>query len=106
MGPTAVLETGRIKIVVASRAVIMVDPELYRSQGIEPRDQDVVAVKSPSLFRPGYASIQGSVLHLDMPGVCRGNLKRVPFERIQRPIYPLDDFQWSAASEKIFRFPE
>jgi len=106
MGPTAVLETGRIKIVVASRAVIMVDPELFRSQGIEPRDQDVVAVKSPSLFRPGYASIQGSVLHLDMPGVCRGNLKRVPFERIQRPIYPLDDFQWSAASEKIFRFPE
>ena len=42
-------------------------------------------MKSPSLFRPGYASIQGSVLHLDMPGVCRGNLKRVPFKEYNVP---------------------
>ncbi|HLI34892.1 MAG TPA: M81 family metallopeptidase [Terriglobia bacterium] len=96
MGPTAVLEIGRLKVVVGSQPVTMVDPELYRSQGIEPGDQTLVAVKSPTLFRPGYASMLGEVFHLDMPGVCPGNLKKAPFSKIKRPIYPLDDFAWKA----------
>lgn len=104
MGPTATLEAGKLKIVIASRAVMTVDPELYRSQGVEPADQDLVAVKSPALFRPGYASMLGRVIHLDMPGVCRGNLTKVPFEKIGRPIWPLDSFQWqpSCGNVEIF----
>ena len=47
----------------------MIDPELYRSQQIEPREQTLVAVKSPSLFRAGYASMLKRVLHL---GYARG----------------------------------
>jgi microcystin degradation protein MlrC len=101
MGPTAVLEVGRMKIVVASRPAMTVDPELYRSQKIEPKAQDMVAVKSPSLFLPSYASVMGSVLHLDMPGVCRGNLQKVPFSKIARPIYPLDDFAWDSAEKAV-----
>lgn len=102
MGLTAVLEFGRLKVVVASRPVVVIDPELYRSQGIEPQEHDVVGVKSPTLFRPGYASMLGSVLNLDMPGVCRGNLARVGFRKIGRPIWPLDDFAWDAAKQEVF----
>jgi len=102
MGPTAVLETGLLDIVVASRAVMTVDPELYRSQGIEPRDRRVVGVKSPSLFRPGYEDMLAGVLYFDMPGVCRGNLRKVPFRKIIRPIYPLDDFSWERSCEGIW----
>lgn len=102
MGPTAVIEAGLLNIVVASRAVMAIDPELYRSQGIEPREQRIVGVKSPSLFRPGYESILGGVVHLDMPGVCRGNLRKVPFRKIKRPIYPPDDFSWDATSEGVW----
>ncbi len=104
MGPTAVLEAGELKIVVGSRPVFVIDPELYRSQQIEPAEQDIVAVKSPTLFRPGYASMLGHVLHLDMPGVCRGNLTKVPFVNIGRPIYPLDDFTWEAQEESVACF--
>ena len=102
MGPTAVLELGRLKVVIGSRAVIAVDPELYRSQQIEPREQDLVAVKSPTLFRPGYAPMLGTVLHLDMPGVCRGNLRKVPFANFKRLIWPLNDFPWDASQELFF----
>ena len=90
-----------MKIVVASRPAMTVDPELYRSQKIEPKAQDMVAVKSPSLFLPGYASLMGSVLHLDMPGVCRGNLQKVPYSKIGRPIYPLNDFAWNSAGKAV-----
>jgi microcystin degradation protein MlrC len=104
MGPTAVLEAGKIQVVVGSRAVFTIDPELYRSQGIEPAAMDVVAVKSPTLFRPGYASMLKRVLHLDMPGVCRGNLRKVPFEHLDRPIYPLDEFEWKAVDHEVTCF--
>lgn len=101
MGPTAILAVGNLKIVVASRPAMTVDPELYRSQNIEPQAQDVIAVKSPTLFLPGYRSLMGSILHLDMPGVCRGNLRKVPFAKIARPMYPLDDFAWDAAERTV-----
>ena len=104
MGPTAVLQIGGIKVVTGSRPVFVIDPELYRSQGIEPQQQDIVAVKSPTLFRPGYASMLKRVLHLDMPGACRGNLPKMPFAAIQRPIWPLDEFSWNAAEQAVLCF--
>jgi microcystin degradation protein MlrC len=97
MGLTTVLEVGGLNIVVASRAVMTIDPELYRSQGIEPRDRRVVGVKSPSLFRPGFEDMLAGVLYLDMPGVCRGRLRQIPFRHINRPIHPLDDFSWEGS---------
>jgi microcystin degradation protein MlrC len=102
MGLTAVLEVGGLDVVVASRAVMTIDPELYRSQGIEPRDRRVVGVKSPSLFRPGYENMLAGVLYLDLPGVSRGRLREVPFRKINRPIYPLDDFSWESSCEGIW----
>jgi microcystin degradation protein MlrC len=102
MGLTAVLELGQLDLVIASRAIMTVDPELYRSQGIEPRERRIVGVKSPTLFRPGYEDMLGGVLHLDMPGICRGNLRKVPFGKINRPIYPLDDFSWERSCEGIW----
>ena len=94
MGETAVLKIRRLRIVAASKPVMMIDPELYRSQGVNPEDQDAVGVKSPLLFRAAYNSISNAVLHLDMPGPCRGRLERVEFNKIGRPIYPVDDFEW------------
>lgn len=101
MGTTAVLEVGGLKVVVASRSTLVIDPELYRSQQVEPAQQDIIAVKSPTLFRPGYASIMKRVIHLDMPGVSQGNLRKVPFARIGRPCWPLDEFSWEESSHPV-----
>ncbi|MGH9627042.1 MAG: M81 family metallopeptidase [Bryobacteraceae bacterium] len=98
MGPTATLEIANISVVVGSRPVFVIDPELFRSQGVEPQEQQVVGVKSPTLFRAAYREISETVLHLDMPGPCRGKLELMPYRRINRPIYPLDEFIWNAGS--------
>lgn len=102
MGPTAVLQAGLLDIVISKRAVMMIDPELYRSQGVEPREKRIVGVKSPTLFRPAYEELMIGVLHLDMPGVCRGDLRHVPFQQLARPIFPLDDFPWQSRAEGIW----
>jgi len=95
MGKTAVLAVENLRIVAATNPVMMIDPELYRSQGIEPSQQDVVGIKSALLFRPAYESVSRTVLHLDARGPCRGRLEAVGFERINRPIFPLDDLEWA-----------
>ena len=94
MGKTAVVGIKQLRIIVASKPVMMIDPELYRSQGIDPAHQDAVGIKSPLLFRPAYEPISRAVAHLDLPGPCRGRLGKVPFQNIGRPIFPLDDFEW------------
>jgi len=91
MGLTAVLVHKGIHLVVMSQPVIQWDPELYRSQGLDPATAKLVAVKSPAAFRAAYESFAEKVIVLDAPGVCSPNLKTFPWKRINRPIYPLDD---------------
>jgi microcystin degradation protein MlrC len=89
-GRTAVFDIGPIALVVMERPVIQWDPELYRSVGLEPRDAQLVIVKSPAAFRAAYEPLAAVVAVLDAPGVCSPNLRALPFMRA-RPVYPLDD---------------
>jgi microcystin degradation protein MlrC len=90
-GRTAVLQAGRVFIVVMERAVIQWDPELYRSVGLEPADAQIVIVKSPAGFRAAYAPFAAEIKVLDAPGVCTPNLLSLPYKRIPRPMYPFDE---------------
>jgi microcystin degradation protein MlrC len=101
MGPTAVLAIGKLRVVVASRSAYGIDPEMFRSHGIEPLDQDVVGLKSPTLFRAAFSGISRTILYLDMPGPCSGRFEAMPYRAINRPIYPLDDFCWAPGSGDV-----
>jgi microcystin degradation protein MlrC len=90
-GLTGVLQIGHIHLVVMERPVIQWDPELYRSVGLEPRDAQIVVVKSPAAFRAAYAPFAAEILLLDAPGICSPDLRSFPFKRVHRPLYPLDD---------------
>ncbi|NLE43806.1 MAG: M81 family metallopeptidase [Chloroflexi bacterium] len=91
-GLTGVLQIGRVHLVVMERAVRQWDPEMYRSVGLEPRDAQIVIVKSPAGFRAAYEPFAAEVAVLDAAGVCSPNLRALPFRRVRRPLYPLDDF--------------
>jgi microcystin degradation protein MlrC len=92
-GRTAVLQIGRIFLVAMERAVRQWDPELYRSVGLEPRDAQIVVVKSPAGFRAAYAPLAEEALILDAPGVCSPNLRALPYRHIRRPVHPLDEIE-------------
>ena len=96
-GRTAVLKIGRIYLVVMERAVRQWDPELYRSVGLEPRDAQIVVVKSPAAFRAAYGPIAAEILIIEAPGVCSPDLRSLPFRRVRRPLFPLDEIDdWRA----------
>ena len=90
MGRAAVLDVGTIRILLAERSTMTVDPELYRSHGIEPLDMKIVAVKSPNGFRAAYEPIAKKIFLVDTPGVSTANLRSLPYTRVSRPIHPLD----------------
>ena len=90
MGRAVVLEVGQVQILMAERSSMTVDPELFRSHGIEPLYCKIVVVKSPNGFRAAYEPIAKAIFLVDTPGVSTANLRKLPFRRVPRPIYPLD----------------
>lgn len=90
MGRAAVLEVGQVQVLVAERSSMTVDPELFRSHGIEPLYQKLVVVKSPAGFRAAYEPIAKGVFLVDTPGVSTAKFVALPFQRVPRPLYPLD----------------
>jgi microcystin degradation protein MlrC len=90
MGTTVVFEAGMVRILIAERSAMTVDPELFRSHGIDPAHCKIVVVKSPNGFRAAYEPIAKRIFIVDTPGVSTAKLENMPFKRINRPIYPLD----------------
>ncbi len=90
MGRTVVLEVGRVLILIAERSSMTVDPELFRSHGIDPEYCQIVVVKSPNGFRAAYEPIAKAIFVVDTPGCSTANLGTLRWRRIARPIYPLD----------------
>jgi len=90
MGKAAVLESGAVTILAAERATMTVDPELYRSHGIEPSRMKIVVVKSPNGFRAAYEPIAKAMFLVDTPGASTCKLQSLPYQRLTRPMYPFD----------------
>lgn len=96
MGRTAVVSAGPVQVVVSEKAVAGICPEVYRSQGVEPRDQKMVVAKSATGFRSEYGPFAAKILIVDTPGASSPNLRRLDYRNVPRPIYPLDEFGWLA----------
>lgn len=90
MGRAAVLVGEGIHLLVMERAVSQWDPQMYRSVGEEPADARIVQVKSPMAFRAAYEGLFQEVFIIDAPGAASPKLAELPWQRIRRPIYPLD----------------
>jgi microcystin degradation protein MlrC len=94
MGRTAVVDVGKISVILSENGAFMVDPEVFRSQGIEPRDREIVVVKSAAQFRSDYGTFAAGIIMVDTPGVSSANLRTLPYQRVSRPIYPLDRIEF------------
>lgn len=90
MGRSVVLESGHVQILMSERSSMTVDPALFRSHGIDPGYCQIVVVKSPNGFRAAYEPIAKAIFVVDTPGVSTANLRKIPFRRVPRPLYPLD----------------
>ena len=78
-----------------------VDPELFRSHGIDPQRMKIVVVKSPNGFRAEYEPIAKKIFLVDTPGVSSANLSTLPFRRVVMVGCPLTTTCCSGSSVSI-----
>ncbi|HET6237488.1 MAG TPA: MlrC C-terminal domain-containing protein, partial [Acetobacteraceae bacterium] len=54
------------------------------------RQAALVFVKSSSHFRVAFAPHADRILAADTPGATAGNMRRLRFHNVTRPLYPID----------------
>lgn len=80
-----------IYLIVSEFTTLIHDQAFLRSIGLDPLNLDIIVQKSHKLFRDSYKEIAKSIVVLDTPGFTDQNLTRLPFSKVNRPIYPLDN---------------
>ena len=102
MGTTAVLEIGGrggIEIICTTYRRAANDANALRSVGIDPTQRQIVVIKSSVHYRADFTPLVREIVKVDAPGLSSPNWSRFDFQRLRRPIYPLDrEMEWDVAS--------
>ena len=90
LGRTAVLDTGSAQIVVTERAHEPMDLGVFTHCGIDPRRKRFVMLKSRIHYRAGFKPIAAHIVECAGAGVTNADLSVYRYEKLRRPIWPLD----------------
>ena len=89
MGPSAYIRQGGLHVILVTIREQPFDTAFTRSLGLAPRQMRYIGVKSTAHFRAGFEAWAGAIHLVSEPGVH--NLGGLPFKRLGRKVYPLDD---------------
>lgn len=90
LGRTVVLRSAGVDVIVCERRVQVLDPAIYPAVGIDPKAASILAIKSSVHYRAGFADLASAMIESGGPGVSSGDLRRLRYTAIRRPIAPLD----------------
>jgi microcystin degradation protein MlrC len=90
MGPSVLLDTGKVEIAVISRHVEPHDIAPFRALGIEPEKKRYLMLKSRVHWRAGLGPLAKAVVECAGEGVCTSDYSQLRFRRLRGPVYPLD----------------
>ena len=96
MGPTVVLDTGKVQIVLLSRHIEPTAQEMLQVLGIDPSRKQYVAIKSRVHWRADLGKIAREIVECAGVGVCTSDYGQLTFRKVRRPVFPLDpQLQWN-----------
>lgn len=91
MGPTAVLEVGKIQILIMSQPTYDWADEQFRAVDMHPAQARYVVVKNPMNHRFAYEGVARAALILNTPGPTPPTMRGTPYRRVARPYFPMDE---------------
>ena len=98
IGRWVVLESAnKVKILVSESGTTTFDPAGYEIAGINLDECVIVHVRSPLLFKSGFAGRYGQAFSLDLDGPTTPNIKKLKFSKVPRPMIGLDEFDGELA---------
>ncbi|HEX5505799.1 MAG TPA: MlrC C-terminal domain-containing protein, partial [Thermomicrobiales bacterium] len=76
------------------------DLNFFRAFGIEPTQRRILVLKSAAHFRAAFEPIATKVIEVEAPGISSPDLHSFDYQRLRRPIYPLDtEFDWAPGGD-------
>jgi len=90
LGPSVVLDTGTVDIVVISKHQEPNDLACFLTLGIDPRHKRYLMLKSRVHYRAGFGTVAKATIECAGVGVCTSDYGMLDFKKVRRPIYPLD----------------
>jgi microcystin degradation protein MlrC len=93
MGPSALLDLGGIQLVVISLRCQCMDPRQFEIFDLDIAQARIVVLKSRGHFRGGFDEFfkPEQIYEVDCPGLTSPVLANFTWEKLPRPVYPLDD---------------
>lgn len=91
MGPSAHIKQGGVHVLLVSQREQPFDTAFARTLALDPRQMKYIGVKSSAHFRAGFESWAGAIYVVAEPSVHNPATGKLPFRRLGRQLYPLDD---------------
>jgi microcystin degradation protein MlrC len=83
LGAMALLETAGVRVAVGSRAMQAADQSIFRHLGVEPAEQNILALKSSVHFRADFQPIAEEILVVEAPGPCAADPSKLAFTKVR-----------------------
>jgi microcystin degradation protein MlrC len=80
LGPMALLEIAGVRVAVGSRMMQAADQSIFRHLGVEPGEENILALKSSVHFRADFQPICEEILVVEAPGPCAADPSKLPFK--------------------------
>ena len=90
MGPSVRFDVDGAQLVITSRRIEPYDLGVFRSLGVEPTAKRYVILKSRIQYKPTFLPISKGMVECDGVGVASSDFSLFRFQRLRRPIYPID----------------
>src|SRR5262245_25823724 len=91
LGDCAAVRIGGIDVVLISNRTQALGLELFGNLGIDPAQKQLLVLKSTNHFMAAFGPIAKKVLYVDSDAPLSRDYRRVPYRKVTRPIWPLDD---------------
>jgi microcystin degradation protein MlrC len=91
LGDCAAIKLGGIEVVLISNRTQALGLELFRNLSVEPTHRKLVVVKSTNHFMAAFGPIAEKVIYVDSDGPLSRDYRKIPYSKVLRPIWPLDE---------------
>lgn len=90
LGDCALVEADGIEIVLITLRNQAMGTDMFTQLGVDLAAKKMVIVKSTQHFYASFSAVAKQVLFVDAPGSAAMDLRRLDYQKVQRPKWPLD----------------
>jgi microcystin degradation protein MlrC len=89
LGWTAVIDTGDVVLSLITRPVAAIDRDPFDQLGLDPRDFQVVLLRSKTHFRAVWEELAEAIVVIDTPDWGPADLRTLPYRRVRPGVFPI-----------------